>query len=302
MTSPARVAAGPGRLRAWVIAARVPTLTAAVTPVVVGTAVAVRTDAFAAGPGVAALVGAVALQVGANLANDVSDFRRGADSAARIGPARVTALGMLSERDVLAGMWGAFGVATLAGVYLTWIAGWAVVAAGLASVVAAITYTGGPWPFGYRGLGELFVFVFFGLVAVAGTTFVQAGVLLRDAVAAAIPVGCTVTAILVVNNVRDLETDRAAGKRTLAVYLGRRRARAQYVGTIIAAYAAAALLWPVAGFSPWVLLSWLSLPLVLAPARAVLTRTDGPPLNLALRSTARLHFVFGVLLAVGVSM
>ena len=157
------------------LAARLPTLTATVAPVLVGSGLATGDDRFAAGPALAALVGAVAIQVGANLANDVSDFRKGADAAGRIGPPRVTQLGLLSERQVLAGMWTAFSVAALCGVYLTAVAGWPVVAIGLASIAAALAYSGGPWAFGYRGLGEPFTFVFFGLIAVGGTYYVPAG-------------------------------------------------------------------------------------------------------------------------------
>ena len=203
---------GPGAGRRWLLAVRPPTLTAAVAPVLVGCGLAWGAERFAAGPALAALAGAVAIQVGANLANDVSDFRKGADTAARIGPPRVTQLGLLSERQVLCGMWTAFALAALCGVYLAAVAGWPVVAIGLASIAAALAYSGGPWAFGYRGLGEPFTFVFFGLIAVGGTYFVQAGSWGGAALAAALPVGCTVTAILVVNNVRDIETDRAAGE------------------------------------------------------------------------------------------
>ena len=290
----------PGRARAWLLAARLPTLTAALAPVVVGTAVAARDDVFAVGPALAALVGAVALQVGANFANDVSDFRRGADHAGRLGPPRAAAMGMLSERAIVRGMVAAFAVAAAVGVYLAWLVGWPIIAVGLASIAAAIAYTGGPWPYGYRALGEPFVFAFFGVVAVAGTYFAQAGELSGSALAASLPVGFTVTAILVVNNVRDIDSDRVAGKRTLAVVLGRRLARGQYAATVAAAYASTALLWLIGDFSVWVLLTWLSAPVVIGPMRAVLTRTDGPPLNAALRATAQLHFVFAALLAMGV--
>ncbi|MXW24350.1 MAG: 1,4-dihydroxy-2-naphthoate polyprenyltransferase, partial [Chloroflexi bacterium] len=208
---------GPSRIGAWVLAARPATLTAAATPVVVGTAVALHAGEAQAGPAAAAMLGALALQVGANLANDVFDFRRGADTAERIGPPRVTQLGILSERQVIGGLIVAFGVATLAGIYLIAVAGWPVAAAGIAAMLAALAYTGGPWPFGYHGLGDVFVFIFFGLVAVVGTYYVQAGETSFAAVATALPVGCTVTAILMVNNIRDIETDEAAGKRTLAV-------------------------------------------------------------------------------------
>jgi len=291
----------PGSMNAWLIAARPPTLTAALAPVAVGTAVALRDDAFAAGPALAALVGAVFLQVGANFANDLSDFRRGADNQTRIGPARVTQLGLLSERQVLGGLLAAFSAAALAGLYLAYVGGWPIIAIGLASILAAVTYTGGPWPFGYRGLGELFVFIFFGLVAVCGTYYVQAGELPAHVVAASVPVGMTVTAILVVNNVRDIDTDRAARKRTLAVYLGRRLARYQYLLFMAGAYVSAAALFIVGSYSGWTLLSWLSIPAAVSPVVAVLTRVDGPPLNAALRATARLHFIFAILLAIGLT-
>lgn len=295
------IALTPGSLRVWVLASRPPTLTAAVAPVAVGTAVAVRDDVFDAGPAFAALLGALALQVGANFANDLSDFRRGADTADRIGPVRVTQNGLLSEHQVMLGMLASFLLAAVVGLYLTVVAGWIIVGVGLASILAAVTYTGGPWPFGYRGLGELFVFVFFGLVAVTGTYYVQAGEVTGSVIAAAVPVGLTVTAILVVNNVRDIDTDRAAHKHTLAVYLGRRLARYQYLLIMAGAYIAAAALFLLGSFSGWTLLSWLSIPAAISPVVAVLTRIEGPPLNAALRATARLHFIFAILLAIGLS-
>lgn len=292
----------PSRVGAWVLAARPPTLTAAATPVVVGTAVALHAGEAKAGPAAAAMLGALALQVGANFANDVFDFRRGADTADRIGPPRVTQLGILSERQVIGGLAVAFGVATLAGIYLVAVAGWPVLAAGVASMLAALAYTGGPWPFGYHGLGDVFVFIFFGLVAVAGTYYVQAEAVTAAAVAASIPVGCTVTAILMVNNIRDIVTDEAAGKHTLAVMMGRQPARWLFVATVAVAYLSAAALAPIEGFGAWTLLAWLSLPFAVSPVRAVMTSTDGPTLNAALRATARLHLVLGVLLAVGLAV
>ena len=304
MSSPAsRLALGahPGPLRVWLLAIRPPTLTAAVAPVLVGAAAAARDDAFALGPAAAALFGALALQVGANLANDVADFRAGADSEGRLGPPRVTQQGLLREREVVTGATVAFALAAVAGLYLTLVAGWAVVALGLASIVAAVAYTGGPWPYGYRGLGELFVFLFFGVLAVAGTYYVQAHAISLGVLAVSVPVGLTVTAILVVNNVRDIETDRRAGKRTLAVMLGRRLARYQFAFTLAAAYLAACALWALGESSTRVLLPLLSLPLALRPLRTVLQRADGPALNAALRDTARLHLVFGLLLAIGLA-
>ena len=291
-----------GPFRTWLLAIRPQTLTAAVAPVLVGTALAIRDDVVAAGPAAAALFGALALQVGANLANDVADFRRGADTETRLGPPRVTQHGLVTEREVTVAAAIAFGLAAAAGVYLALVAGWIVIAIGLSSIVAAIAYTAGPWPYGYRGLGDLFVFVFFGLLAVGGTYFVQAGELNGEVLFASIPVGLTVTAILNVNNVRDIDTDREAGKRTLAVRLGRRLARAQYVVTVIAAYLVAGGLWLVGDFPPFVLLVWLTLPLAIRPVRAVLHSEDGPTLNGALRATARLHLVFALLLALGVTL
>ena len=292
----------PSGLRVWLLAARLPTLGAAVAPVAAGSAVAVHDGAFRAGPAIAALLGALAIQVGANLANDRSDYRRGADTAERIGPPRVTQLGLLSERQVLAGAAAAFAAAALAGVWLIAAAGWPVAAAGAASILAAVAYTGGPWPFGYRGLGEVFAFVFFGPVAVAGSHYVQAERFAPEAAAAGVPVGLTVAAILMVNNVRDIRTDAAAGKRTLAVLLGRRRARALFAATLALAAAAAAALWPAAGFGAPVLLAWAALPLAIGPLRAVLRSEDGPSLNAALRATARFHLAFGLLLAAGIAL
>lgn len=292
----------PGSLRAWILAIRPPTLTAAIVPVAVGTGVAVRDGYWAPLAAIAALIGALALQIGANFANDLSDYRRGADTEARLGPPRATQLGLLTQQQVTTGILVSFAVATLAGLYLVVLGGWPIIAIGLASMVAAVTYTGGPWPFGYRGLGEVFVFIFFGVVAVAGTYYVQADVVNWHVVGASIPVALTVTAILVVNNVRDIDTDRLAGKFTLAVYLGRRLARTEFVVVVASAYLAAAGLWLLGDFSGWVLLSWLSVPVAIVPGGAVLARTDGPALNEALRSTARLHFVFGILLALGVSI
>ena len=289
------------RLRVWMLAVRPPTLTAAVVPVAVGTGVAIHDGVWAPLAALAALVGALALQAGANLANDLSDFRRGADTEARLGPIRVTQRGLLTEGQVTAGVIAFFALATVMGLYLTYLGGWPIIAIGLASMLAAVTYTGGPWPFGYRGLGEVFVFIFFGVVAVAGTYYVQTGQVTGDVLAASLPVALTVTAILVVNNVRDIDTDRVAGKYTLAVYLGRRLARTELVVVVAGAYIAAAALWLLGNFSGWVLLSWLSVPAAIMPVAVPLRRTDGPPLNAALRAMARLHLIFGLLLAIGLS-
>ena len=220
-------------LRLWLLAARPRTLPAAIAPVLVGTALAGSEDIFRAGPFIAALVGSVFIQIGTNLSNDYSDARRGADTEDRLGPVRVTAGGLMPPRRVLVGTYVAFGVAVAAGLYLAAVAGWQLLVVGAASILAGVLYTGGPRPYGYEGLGELFVFTFFGLVAVAGSYFVQVEDLRWEAFALGVPVGLLAAAILVVNNVRDIDTDRRAGKRTLAVKLGRDRARALFVAMVV---------------------------------------------------------------------
>ena len=222
---------------AWVLASRPKTLPAASAPVLVGAATAYAAHAFRPWPALAALAGALLIQIGTNLANDYFDFRHGADTHERVGPVRVTQAGLLAPAAVLRGAWAAFALAALAGAYLTAVAGWPVVAIGTLAVAAGLAYTAGPFPLGYHGLGELFVFVFFGLVAVGGTHFVQAQSLPASAVWAGVPMGMLAAAILVVNNLRDVATDRAAGKRTLAVRLGARAARVEYLVLLAAAFA-----------------------------------------------------------------
>ncbi len=297
-------AASPGmsRAAAWKLAVRLPTLTAAVAPVAAGTGVAIHYEAFDLWPALAALFGAICLQVGANFANDVFDFKRGADTSERLGPPRVTQLGLLSQREVFAGMWLMFGLAFLAGIYLVVVGGWPIVIVGLASILAAIVYTGGPWPIGYHALGDLFAFVFFGLVAVLGTYYVQADELTGLAWAAGVAVGCTVTAILVVNNLRDIDTDRAAGKTTLAVIMGREATRAWFALLVTAAILVPIGAWLFGPATPWVLVVLLALPFARGPVQAVLGGVEGRALNVALKSTARLHLVIGLLVAVGMAV
>jgi 1,4-dihydroxy-2-naphthoate octaprenyltransferase len=216
-------------LQVWMLAARPKTLPAAAAPVIVGSAAAFVDGAFQPLPALAALLAALLLQIGANLANDVFDFHKGADTQERLGPVRVTQSGMLSPEQVMGGMWVTFGLAALLGLYLAWVGGWPIILIGVASIAAAILYTGGPFPFGYYGLGDLFVFIFFGLVAVCGTYYIQVAALTPLAIWSSIPMGLLITAILVVNNLRDIDTDRQAGKRTLAVRLGTEGARWEYV-------------------------------------------------------------------------
>ena len=225
------------------MAARPRTLPAAVAPVLVGTALAATEGTFKVLTFIAAMLGALFIQVGTNLSNDYSDARRGADTEDRLGPVRVTAGGLVPPRQVLVATYVAFGLAVLAGVYLIATAGWELLLVGAASILAGVLYTGGPRPYGYEGLGEVFVFLFFGLVAVTGSYFAQVEQLTWEAFVLAVPVGLLASAILVVNNVRDLETDRRAGKRTLAVRLGRSRARGLYAAMVYLAFLCAPLPW-----------------------------------------------------------
>lgn len=289
--------AAPSTARLWLLAARPRTLPAAVAPVLVGTALAARDGYFSLPRFLAALSGSLLIQIGTNLANDYSDARRGADREDRLGPVRVTAGGLLPPRRVLTGAWVAFGAAVACGLYLTAVAGIWVLVIGIASILAGVLYTGGPRPYGYAGLGELFVFLFFGLVAVGGSYYVQVERLDSAAVLLGVPVGLLAAAILVVNNVRDMETDRRAGKITLAVRLGRQRARRLY-----AALVGLALVLPVAyvaaGTLPALaLVSLLAAPLARRPLVAVFQATDGPTLNDALAATGRLLAVHATLLA-----
>lgn len=295
-------AAQPSRLRVWLAACRVPTLTAAIVPVAVGSALAFRHGRFDAGPALAALLGALLIQIGTNFANDLYDFRKGADSRGRIGPPRVLAMGWLSPHEIRGAMIGSFAVATLAGIYLTAVAGWPVAAIGVASIVAGIGYTAGRFALGYHGLGDAAVFTFFGLVAVAGTYYVQARVLHPDVWLLAIPVGALATAILVVNNVRDIDSDRRSGKRTLAVMLGRAGARAEYGALLFLAFSVPVGLWLRDRTTAPVLLPLATFTLAMRAWHAVATREDGPALNRALVDTARLHAFFGLLLALGIAL
>jgi 1,4-dihydroxy-2-naphthoate octaprenyltransferase len=282
------------------MAARPRTLPAAVAPVLVGTAAAVEaSDELHVGAFVAALVGSIFIQIGTNLANDYSDAKRGADSLDRLGPVRVTASGLAAPQRVLVATWVAFAVAVAAGAYLAVVAGPVILAVGAASILAGILYTGGPRPYGYAGLGEAFVFLFFGLVAVNGSYYVQVERLDWLPFALSIPVGFLSTAILVVNNVRDIDTDRRAGKMTLAVRLGRAQARALYATLVAGAYVGLPIALLVTGGPASGLIALASAPLAIGPVRAVANRTDGPALNAALAATGALLGAFSLLLTTG---
>jgi 1,4-dihydroxy-2-naphthoate octaprenyltransferase len=282
------------------MASRPRTLPAAIAPVLVGTSLAVAQGIFHPLAFFAAMLGSIFIQIGTNLANDYSDARRGTDTEERLGPVRVTAGGLAPPRQVLLATYVTFGLAVLCGVYLTVVAGPELLLVGVASILAGVLYTGGPRPYGYEGLGELFVFLFFGVVAVVGSYYVQIQRLPWEAFALSVPVGLLAAAVLVVNNVRDLETDRRAGKRTLAVRMGREPTRALYAAMVAAAFVWALVPWLAGSLGPWLLLTWLAAPLAVPIVQTVRERTDGPSLNGALARTGLLLLVFCLLLAAGV--
>ena len=281
------------------MAARIRTLPASVAPVLVGTALAGYEHVFHPLRLLAALLGAIFIQVGTNLSNDYSDARRGADAEDRLGPVRVTAGGLVPPRQVLLATYISFGAAVVAGAYLIAVAGWLLLAIGAASILAGVLYTGGPRPYGYEGLGELFVFLFFGIVAVVGSYFVQTTHLQWEAFALAVPVGLLASAILMVNNVRDIDSDRRAGKRTLAVRLGRARMRALFAAAVYFSYLLAPVTWLFGPLSAWLFLPWLTVPAAAAIVREVRNRVDGRSLNRALAQTGLLQLSFCVLLSAG---
>ena len=283
------------------MAARPRTLPAAIAPVLVGTAAAVQGvgDMPRWGAFLAALVGSIFIQIGTNLANDYSDAKRGADTADRLGPVRVTASGMVTPQRVMTATWIAFGVAVACGVYLATVAGWEILVIGALSIAAGVLYTGGPRPYGYAGFGEVFVFLFFGLVAVNGSYYVQLEELDALPLGLSISIGFLATAIIVVNNVRDLETDRRAGKNTLAVRIGRESAVNLYRALILGAFITLPIALVAGDSSMLPLIGLLAAPLAIRPAKTLAERRDGPALNQVLASTGALLGVFSLLVTVG---
>jgi 1,4-dihydroxy-2-naphthoate octaprenyltransferase len=282
----------------WWFAIRPRTLPAAASGVVMGSALAWADGLFQIGPASAALCVALLLQIGSNVANDVFDFERGADTSERQGPLRVTQAGLLTPAQVKRGMWIIFGLAAICGLYLFTLRGWVVIAIGLAAILSAIAYTGGPFPLGYYGLGDVFVFIFFGIVAVTGTYYVQAGYVSVAAWWMSVPVGLIITAILVVNNLRDIENDRVAGKHTLAVRFGVRGTRIEYGLGMSGAYLILPILIMLNIVPLSSLLAWLSIPIAWKTIRAVFTQ-EGRPLNAALAGTGQTAFAYSVLFWVG---
>jgi 1,4-dihydroxy-2-naphthoate octaprenyltransferase len=296
------LAAPRSALRTWLLAVRPATLPAAASGVVVGLGAALAVGAaFRPDTALGCLAVAILLQVLANLANDLSDFRRGADTPDRAGPTRVASAGLVTPRQLELAIGLTIAAAGLVGAWLAWVGGPAIVALGILAIVAALAYTGGPWPYGYRALGEVFVFIFFGLVAVVGTAYLQALRFEALFVVAAIPMGALITAILVVNNLRDIPTDAAAGKRTLAVALGRRATAVEY-GLLLALAFAVPVALLLAGQGVAQLLPLCSAPLAAPLLRTVRGFAEPRQLNAVLAGTARLALVFGALFAVALAL
>ncbi len=289
----------PGSFGAWVLAARPATLTAAFAPVAVGTACALTVDGFRWHAALAALFGAFLIQVATNFANDLFDYEKGADDEARLGPLRAAQAGLLTLPQLRRGIAVTVLLALGVGLYLTAVAGPWVVAIGVSSILAGLAYTGGPFPLAYNGLGDVFVMLFFGFVAVCGTVFVQAGYVPPIAWVAAIPVGALATGILVVNNVRDVVGDTRANKRTLVVRFGRGFGVAEYVLILSLSYLVPVALWLLDWTGPWVCLPLVTLPWAYGLARSVAV-DRGIVLNATLAGTAKLLSVFGVLFAAGI--
>lgn len=284
---------------AWILASRPKTLVAAVVPVAVGSACAWALGGFCPLPALAALLVAIFIQIGTNFANDVFDYEKGADTGERLGPTRAVQAGLLTPRQMRVGMLVVFAAAMASGLYLTWVAGWPMLVIGIASILSGIAYTAGPWPLGYNGLGDVFVLIFFGFVAVCTTAYVQMLVVPELAWWAAVPVGCLATAILVVNNVRDLPTDTRADKRTLVVRLGRRGGIVEYAVLLIVSYLVPVLLLALGKMGGWICLPLLTLPLGVRLFHR-LRSNEGARLNTVLEGTAKLMALFGLLLAIGI--
>ena len=290
----------PSLFSIWFQAIRPKTLTAAIAPVSVGTGLAIADGVAQWAPVIAALIGATLIQVGTNLANDYFDFKKGADTEDRLGPARVTQKGWVSPKQVAAATIFTFALSVVVGSYLVYVGGLPIVGIGVASIISGVLYTGGPRPLGYLGLGDVFVLVFFGPVAVCGTYYVQALDISIACVWASISVGFLATAILVVNNLRDRKTDVLANKRTLAVRLGASGARAEYLVLVVGSYLSLFIPIVVSQATYGWLLPWLSLPLAVNEVRAIYAK-DGAALNPHLGGTAKLGLIFGLLLALGVN-
>jgi 1,4-dihydroxy-2-naphthoate octaprenyltransferase len=287
-------------MNSWVLASRPATLPAAVAPVLVGSALAAGDDVFRWDAFIVILFAALAIQIGVNFANDLADARSGADTEARVGPQRAVASGLLNPSQMKRGIALAFGLAVVAGLYLVWLGGWVILVIGMVSIIAALAYTAGPIPYGYYGLGEVFVFVFFGLAATVGTRYVYDRTAPAEAWWAAVAMGLLASAILVANNVRDVHTDAAAGKRTLAVMIGDDAGRRLYAAMVAGAFVTIAVAVLVGALPTWALLALVAIPRAGVLVRTMFAATSPPALIGVLKGTAQLQLVFALLLSVGI--
>lgn len=290
----------PWPTKAWIMAARPATLPAGVAAVLIGTAIAWRDDVFAPLPFVVVLFAVIAIQIGVNFANDLADAQRGADTDARIGPRRAVASGAITPREMKRGIAVALGLAGLAGLYLIWYAGWPILVIGVISILAALGYTNGPIPYGYYGLGEFFVFIFFGVVATVGTRYVFGGPVPASAWAGGVVMGLMAAAILEANNIRDIDTDRDAGKRTLSVLVGRTWARRLYAGTLAGAFLIIIFGTALGWFPPMAVMALIVSPLAIPLITTIFTETAGPPLIGVLKGTAQLQLFVALLLSLAI--
>jgi 1,4-dihydroxy-2-naphthoate polyprenyltransferase len=289
----------PKTLYAWWLAIRPKTLPASMAGVITGTAIAIHLDSFQLGPALAAFAVGVLLQISSNLANDVFDYEKGTDTPERVGPTRVTQAGLLTPRQVKTGLGIVVFIAALLGIYLASVAGWQVLLIGLAAIIAAVLYTAGPFPLGYHGLGDLFVFLFFGLAAVTGTIYVQARQVPLVGWGMAIPVGLLVVNLLVVNNLRDTYTDQKAGKFTLAIWLGEKRTRQEYILLQLISFGLIPLFVMISWLPIWTFLTWLAIPFAIKAAKIVYSKL-GTQLNPALGLTSQLACLYSILFLMGI--
>jgi 1,4-dihydroxy-2-naphthoate octaprenyltransferase len=288
-------------MEAWIMAARPATLPAGIAPVLIGSAIAWHDGVFAFVPFIVVLFAVLAIQIGVNFANDFADALKGADTEARIGPQRAVASGVITAGHMKRGIAIAFGLAAAAGLYLIWYAGWPILVIGVVSIIAALGYTNGPIPYGYFGLGELFVFIFFGLVATAGTRYVFGSPVPASAWAGGVVMGLLAAAILEANNIRDIDTDREAGKRTLAVVVGRRWARRLFAASIAASFLWIIFSVALGWFPPLAMITLILAPLGIPLVRTIYTDTEGPPLIGVLKGTAQLQLFVALLLSLALA-
>ncbi|GBF11274.1 1,4-dihydroxy-2-naphthoate polyprenyltransferase [Tepidibacillus sp. HK-1] len=286
------------KTQAWILASRPKTLPAAAAPVLVATLIALKDGVFQFWPALAALAGALLIQIGTNFVNDYFDFKKGTDTEERVGPVRVTQSGLLSPKEVIMGTWIVFGLAVLVGIYILIIGGWPIFVIGLLSILFGYAYTGGPYPLSYNGSADIFVFIFFGFVAVGGTYYIQAGTISPQIYWASIPIGLLATAILVVNNFRDIEQDRVAGKKTLAVRFGKKRTQLYYFLLLGLTYVVPVIMWLSGLVTYWILLVLLSLPLCFSLVKDILHK-KGTALNETLAGTGKLELLYGILFSIG---